>query len=96
MRDTTRSSESERASRADKLAKRALGAFVASILCAILVAIDLDRLARTGAIVVGRESQILTGWTARAVIAAFGVGMVGFFCTGVHALWARGRIDRDS
>lgn len=84
------------ASRADKLARRALGAFVASILCGILVAIDLDRFARTGAIVIGRESQVLTGCAARAVIAAFGLGTLGFFGYGVHALWSRGRADKDS
>ena len=88
--------DSARALRSDKLGRRALGAFVASILCAILFAIDLDRFAGTGAIIVGRESQVLTGWAARAVIAAFGLGTLGFFGYGVHALWARGRVDKES
>lgn len=88
--------DSTRTSRSDKLGRRALGAFVASILCAILVAIDLDRLARTGAIIIGRESQVLTGCAAHSVIAAFGLGTLVFFGYGVHALWARGRIVEDS
>ena len=88
--------DSAPASRSDKLGKRALGAFVASILCAILFAIDLDRFARTGTMIIGRESQVLTGRAARAVIAAFGLGTLGFFGYGVHALWARGRTDKDS
>jgi len=83
-------------SREAKLGRRALGAFVCSILCAILVAIDLDRLARTGAIVVGRESQVLTGWSAHAVIAAFALGTIGFLVCGVHALWSRSRTDHTS
>jgi hypothetical protein len=88
--------ESARSSRSAKLGRRALGAFVLSVLCAILVAIDLERLARTDAIVIGREQQVLTGCAARAVIAAFGLGTIGFFGCGVHALWARARIREDS
>ena len=96
MRPSPQSARSRPASRSDLLAKRALGAWIVALLCASLAFIDLDRFERKGAIWVGRESQILTGGSARLVIGVFALGAVGFFACGVHALWLRRRIGRDS
>ena len=89
-------SEAGHVDRAKRLVRDSRWAFVASGLCAILAAIDLQRYLTHGVIVVGRESQRLTGFGAQIVIGAALFGALGFLVWGIRKRRRATRIERGA
>ncbi len=88
-------SEQPTSAESARLIRKSRWALLASLLCGLLAAIDFHRYQSQGMIVVGRESQVLTGVGARAIIASVSIGAVSFFAYAIYLRWKIGHLTDD-